>query len=189
MDNKKYKIIILVLILIIVSISSFYVDNEIEEKRKQSFGATTNVTNFTNENPYSVLTNQDIEFLNNLQDKCSVTDKIVSYCKLSFGFWSDDAIILYGVNDYGSLELGESMLPLIQVGDTLLEQKYDGGKLNTCEIIRFKAPDIYNHDFAIHRIIGFDGNRIVVKGDNNEIYEVIYKDKVTHRLCGIIKNG
>ena len=146
-------------------------------------GCSNNLNNpsYANENNQSL--QQNFTLLDVMQRKCFNKEKVVNFCKKN--------------NDYGYLEEGNSMLPLIKVNDKIIEEIYDGTELNSCEIIRFKYKikedgDFYVQDkYFVHRIIGFNGDLIITGGDNNSVnnYEIVQKERITHRICGVIKNG
>lgn len=81
---------------------------------------------------------------------------------------------------------GMSMRPTIFTGNTVLLDKYEGGKLQEGQIIRYRSDD---GGHIIHRIrsnyLDTEGY-LQVKGDNTESSEKVEKGQVTHLVEGVL---
>ena len=147
-----------------------------------------------NKVPENVPNYGNIDFLDTLKNKCVINNRILNYCRGGdLKTWNKYSNPYWKYNEYGYLSYGNSMTPLIKIGDRLAVRKYRNGvdtdKLYSCEIIKFKSPK--TGELFYHRIIGFTSKgEIVTRGDANSLndYEIIeYKD-VDSRVCGVIKN-
>lgn len=81
---------------------------------------------------------------------------------------------------------GMSMRPTIFTGNTVLLQEYNGKELESGQIIRYKSAE---GGYVIHRIrasyLDTEGY-LLVQGDNTESEERVEKEKITHRVKGVL---
>lgn len=88
-----------------------------------------------------------------------------------------DAVSTGGTFDF--IPGGSSMLPTIN-GTTDVVTLCRADNIVKGDIILFKRP---NGQFILHRIIGINGNRLTVRGDNVYSSEVIDANEVLAKVC------
>ena len=77
------------------------------------------------------------------------------------------------------------MLPTIKSGDLLVVAKKDSPYFNPepCDILVY----IYDENIAVaHRLVAIRGNTYILKGDNNDYYEVVPEDRIIGEVIEII---
>lgn len=85
-----------------------------------------------------------------------------------------------------------SMIPTIGYNSTLIERQYQGEDLKIGDIIIFSSNYSNNGENktfrAVHRIIGFDGDKYVTKGDNNFFGDPVHpaKSDIQYVVVGVI---
>jgi len=84
--------------------------------------------------------------------------------------------------DYGLFN-GPSMQPSIFDGNTLIEELYDGRKLEEGQLVRFLRDD---DTAVIHRVRADYGNTVSVQGDSLKEREIISKNQITHVVIGVL---
>jgi len=91
-----------------------------------------------------------------------------------------DSRYLYTTQAYGF-----SMLPTIKSGDLLVVAKKDSPYFNPepCDILVY----IYDENIAVaHRLVAIRGNTYILKGDNNDYYEVVPEERIIGEVVEII---
>lgn len=80
---------------------------------------------------------------------------------------------------------GKSMRPTIWTGNTILMQEYEGGPVDTGQILRYKTDDGY----VIHRVQANyleTSGYLLMRGDNNEGSSRISQEQITHKVVGVL---
>jgi hypothetical protein len=87
-----------------------------------------------------------------------------------------------GANDYGLFN-GPSMQPVIFDGNTMIQKRYDGERLEEGHIVRFMRND---GQAVIHRVRADYGDTVYVQGDSLREGEIIDKSRITHLVIGVL---
>jgi len=89
------------------------------------------------------------------------------------------------INSYVSPSETFSMSPVIEYGDTIYYYNINSlEEIHVCDIVAYHSP----HGYFLHRIIGMNGTRYIMKGDGNtekDAYQPVFEN-ITFKVVGVM---